>query len=364
MWCDRRIDHRNTTTTTDDYTDTFAYDAMERLTTQATTVGASRTLSFGYDSTSYGNLTSKTSSIAGDLNVTGFAYGATGKPHRLTAVTIAGISNTLGYDNNGNIATYDAASGNDTSLTCEGQNNFPTYGHLQQRSVPVILNSRVCARRSTYRCRQRICYAARHPQQADYRQNNEPSHYPLTSQLKKFLKNKLPGPELITENRYLRFLSPWLGHPRLWHMHRRSVALGIAIGLFTGLLPGPIQILLALLISIPLRANVLAAAFATFYTNPFTFIPLYILAYKVGGLVTGEQAGALQVPHIEMSVAGMGTALPDLLLWISSLGNTLLIGLVIQATATAVLGYFLTLIVWRVVVTWRWRNRHRPHRKP
>ena len=179
--------------------------------------------------------------------------------------------------------------------------------------------------------------------------------------MKKFLKNKLPGPEIITGNRYLRFLAPWLEHPRLWHMHRRSVALGIAIGLITGLLPGPVQILLAVLVAIPLRANVLAAAFATFYTNPFTFIPLYMLAYRIGGLVTGEHAGDLNVPEFEFTFASIWTALPDMFRWILSLGDTLLIGLAIQATAFAICGYFLTLIVWRVVVTYRWRHRHSRH---
>jgi uncharacterized protein (DUF2062 family) len=178
------------------------------------------------------------------------------------------------------------------------------------------------------------------------------------SPLKKFLKRRLPGPEIITANRYLGFLAPWLGHPRLWHMHRRSVALGIAIGLVTGLLPGPVQILLAVLIAIPLRANVLAAAFATFYTNPFTFIPLYMLAYQVGGLVTGEQAGALNVPQFELTLAGLWTAVPNLFRWMLSLGDTLLIGLAIQATVFAICGYGLTLIVWRIVVTRMWRNRH------
>ena len=175
--------------------------------------------------------------------------------------------------------------------------------------------------------------------------------------MKKFLKNKLPGPEIITENRYLRFLSPWLGHPRLWHMHRRSVALGIAIGLITGLLPGPVQILLGVLIAIPLRANVLAAAFATFYTNPLTFIPLYMLAYQIGGLVTGEHVGALHVPQVEFTFASIWSSVPDMFGWIYSLGDTLLIGLAIQAAVSAICGYFLTLIVWRVVVTYRWRNR-------
>ena len=145
-------------------------------------------------------------------------------------------------------------------------------------------------------------------------------------------------------------------------MHRRSVALGIAIGLVTGLLPGPIQVLMALLIAIPLRANVLAAAFATFYTNPITFIPLYMLAYQVGGLVTGEDVNSLNVPQFEMSLANMWTTVPDLFRWLFSLGDTLLIGLAIQATAFAVCGYFLTLILWRVVVTLRWRNRHRKQR--
>jgi RHS repeat-associated protein len=40
----------------------------------------------------------------------------------VTAVTIGGVSNTLSYDNNGNIITYNAASGDDTSLVYDGQN--------------------------------------------------------------------------------------------------------------------------------------------------------------------------------------------------------------------------------------------------
>jgi YD repeat-containing protein len=99
-------------------------DQFERLTSQATTVGAARTLTFGYDL--YGNLTTKTSSQAGDLNATAYGYGAGGKPHRLAAATIGGIANTLSYDANGSITTYDAASGNDTFLSYDGQNHVTT----------------------------------------------------------------------------------------------------------------------------------------------------------------------------------------------------------------------------------------------
>ncbi len=176
--------------------------------------------------------------------------------------------------------------------------------------------------------------------------------------MKKFLKNKLPSADSITGHRYLGFLGPWLSHPRLWHLHRRAVALGIAVGLVTGLIPGPVQMLFAILIAIPLRANIPAAMFATLYTNPLTFVPLYFLAYKIGGLVTGDAAPAFVPPNIEFTLASMWNAIPELYHWFVSLGDTLLIGLAIQASITAVCGYIATLVIWRVVVSRRWRTRH------
>lgn len=183
--------------------------------------------------------------------------------------------------------------------------------------------------------------------------------------MKKLLKKHLPGPEIITGNRYLAFLTPWLGHPRLWHMHRRAVALGVAIGLVTGLIPGPLQILMAVIIAIPLRANVIAAAAATFYTNPFTFIPLYLLAYQVGAFFTGAAPDAAKVvpPEFAWSLTRIVDAIPAWFQWMLSLGDTLLIGLLIQASAFAVIGYMATMLLWRVVVTRMWRKRHAGHAK-
>jgi hypothetical protein len=179
--------------------------------------------------------------------------------------------------------------------------------------------------------------------------------------MKRFLRDKLPGRETITKNKYLRWLSPWLGHPRLWHMHRRGVALGVAIGLVTGLIPGPIQILLAVLIAIPLRANILAAAFATFYTNPFTFIPLYILAYSIGTVVTSEKIRDIAAPEFSFSIIEFWKIVPDMFNWFASLGPTLLIGLAIQCTIFAIAGYFGTMLIWRCVVSKMWKNRRRRH---
>ncbi len=177
--------------------------------------------------------------------------------------------------------------------------------------------------------------------------------------MKRYLRDKLPKPDLILANKYMTWMAPWLSHPRLWHMHRHSVSLGVAIGIITGLLPGPVQILLAILVAIPLRANVLAAAAATFYTNPFTFIPLYMLAYSIGTLVTGEPMANLVPPDLAFSWMAPWQVIPNMFSWFAMLGHTLLIGLAIQATTMAILGYFATGLVWRIVVTQKWHRRHR-----
>ena len=175
--------------------------------------------------------------------------------------------------------------------------------------------------------------------------------------MKRFLRDKLPKPTSITENKYLRFLTPWLGHPRLWHMHRRSVARGVAIGLVTGLIPGPVQILLAVIIAIPLRANVMVAAATTLYTNPFTFIPLYILAYTIGALVTGEPVRNVIPPDLSVPWLEFWKVVPVLFDWMVSLGSTLLIGLAIQCIVFAIGGYISTMIVWRCIVSRMWTRR-------
>jgi uncharacterized protein len=179
--------------------------------------------------------------------------------------------------------------------------------------------------------------------------------------MKRYLRDKLPRPESITGNKYLQWLAPWLGHPRLWHMHRRGVATGVAIGLVTGLIPGPIQILLAVLIAIPLRANILAAAAATLYTNPLTFIPLYILAYSIGTVVTGEKMRDITPPEFTFSLTEFWRIVPDMFNWFISLGPTLLIGLAIQCTVFAIIGYLGTMLIWRCTVSKMWKNRQRRH---
>ena len=109
----KRIDKRGTTSVTDDLSEELTYDSIGRL-TQALTSATGRDLDFTYDA--HGNLLSKVSSVSGDLDVTGYSYPTTSKPHQLSTVTIGGISNTLNYDLAGNITQYNAATGDDTFI--------------------------------------------------------------------------------------------------------------------------------------------------------------------------------------------------------------------------------------------------------
>lgn len=121
------------------------------------------------------------------------------------------------------------------------------------------------------------------------------------------LRSHLPSREQLLQNRWLGWLAPFLGHPRLWRWSRRGVALGVAIGVFFGLLIPIAQIPLATAASIILRANIPAAAASTLVTNPITFAPIYYAAYKLGVWVTGKPG----LPPAERSKQGkqsIGTA--------------------------------------------------------
>ena len=175
--------------------------------------------------------------------------------------------------------------------------------------------------------------------------------------IRRKLRQALPSPDSIRGHRWLQWCAPLLSHPRLWHLHRRAVALGVAIGLVTGLIPGPVQMLMAAVIAVPLRANIPAAVFTTLYTNPFTFVPLYILAYNVGRLVTGDSTPFVAPPDMGWSWEAFVQLVPSLYSWIVSLGGTLAVGLAIQCTVFAVGGYAFTMIAWRVIVARAWRKR-------
>lgn len=169
----------------------------------------------------------------------------------------------------------------------------------------------------------------------------------------KFFRKWLPSQETVSNNRWLKPFARWLHHPNLWHLNRRSVAGGVAVGLFCGLIPGPLQMLSAAPLAVLLRVNLPIALFTTLYSNPFTILPLYALAYGLGSWVSGTHNAALfTMPELHWH-----NWVSELWNWLIVLGKPILIGLPLLATLFAVVGYFFVRVAWRVAVVLRWRAR-------
>lgn len=179
---------------------------------------------------------------------------------------------------------------------------------------------------------------------------------------RKLIRKYLPDAASVRTNRWLKKFGRLLHHHNLWHLNRDSVAGAVAIGLFAGLIPGPLQMLTAALLAIPLRKNLPVALLVTFYTNPFTIVPLYVIAYAYGSLLLEGRIDVAQVRHIELDWGDWLGSVHALVDWSLGLGKPLMVGLVALALTLAALGYFAVQAGWRAYVILKWRARRRARR--
>lgn len=186
-------------------------------------------------------------------------------------------------------------------------------------------------------------------------------------------KRLIPSRNAIENNRWLRWLGPWLKDHRLWHMSRKGIALGMAIGVFFGFLIPFGQIPPAATMAVIMRANVPVTIASTLVTNPVTFGPVYYGAYRLGRFVllepepTTEEiesllAQATVAPEIEAS--GFIERIQNAWHRLTQVGKPLFVGLAIVATLSGLLTYALVHWLWlmRVRIA-RWR-RIRKMRNP
>ncbi len=167
----------------------------------------------------------------------------------------------------------------------------------------------------------------------------------------------LPDPHTLREHRMLRWIGPALHHPRLWHVNRRGIALGIAIGVFFGLLIPVAQIFFAAVAALFLRANIPAAVGSTLITNPFTFAPVYYAAYHLGVWMLGYA----DVPVVEVDIDRVAAkTATGIALWmdrLATVGAPLALGLLTLAASLSVLIYFAVHWTWRIRIMRAWRRR-------
>lgn len=171
-------------------------------------------------------------------------------------------------------------------------------------------------------------------------------------------RRHLPDPHVLREHRMLRWMGPTLHHPRLWHVNRRGIALGIAIGVFFGLLIPVAQIFCAAVAALLLRANIPAAVGSTLITNPFTFAPVYYAAYHLGVWMLGYTDVPVADVDIDRVAAKTATGIGLWMDRLATVGVPLAVGLVTLAVSLSVLIYFAVHWTWRIRILRAWRRRH------
>ena len=180
--------------------------------------------------------------------------------------------------------------------------------------------------------------------------------------IKRFTARFQPAVDRLVGQPWVQRYVPALADPDLWHLNRHSTARAVAIGLACGLAPGPLQSLSALALCLLIRANFPLAFITTFYTNPLTIVPLYLVGYEIGLLFLpgSRHPGALKPPDITLSAAGVH----EFVAWMAGLGRPLALGLVLLALTLAAVGYVAVRIAWRWHTVRAWRRRARLRATP
>jgi uncharacterized protein len=172
-----------------------------------------------------------------------------------------------------------------------------------------------------------------------------------------WLHRNSPKHEDVVKSRWLRPFAGRIGNRELWRFTRRSVPRGVALGLFVGILlliPG-IQIIGVALLALPFRANIPIGAVMTFLSNPATTPFILIAATAAGNKALGLHA---DVQTFERLISD-GASFSAWSSWLfSEAAPAMLAGLALIALVSSVVGYFITVVVWRFWIAGKWRRRH------
>lgn len=177
------------------------------------------------------------------------------------------------------------------------------------------------------------------------------------------MKRFLPTRESIQNHRWLRWLGPSLHNPLLWHVNRNSVARGAAIGVFFGIMIPVAQIPASAAVALLTRGNLWIATLATLVSNPFTYGPLYILAYRIGLILLPASTPGAIPEDFDIPVAEASSWLHNAFEWLTGIGGPLVLGMAVMAVSAAITAYFGVLLLWRINVILKQRRRQRQQRR-
>jgi uncharacterized protein len=172
------------------------------------------------------------------------------------------------------------------------------------------------------------------------------------AEFKRRLRRWFPTAQTLEQTKGFAWLGHYLyRHPRLWVMHRRGVALGVALGIGIGVFPLPFQMPVAMLIAVALRANVAAAAAATWLTNPFTMAPIWALSAYLGSFVVPKLEPSTNAPAAATWQWAAPATWPTAL-WeqVVSWGPSLLVGFPLAGLVLGASAYALVYWGWALLI--------------
>lgn len=164
---------------------------------------------------------------------------------------------------------------------------------------------------------------------------------------RRLLRRHLPDVGRIRGQAGLGVLARLLEDPFLLHLNRRSVAGGVAVGLFVAFLPMPGQMVVAALLAVLLRVNLVISVVLVWVSNPLTIPPMFYFAYVVGTWLLGSP-----VVH---------TAFEPTLAWVlhefTQIWQPLLLGSLAIGTLVSLAGYGAVNLLWRAHVARELKRR-------
>src|SRR5689334_7108147 len=168
-----------------------------------------------------------------------------------------------------------------------------------------------------------------------------------------WLTRHIPTKDTVHHYRVLRPFAQHLGHSSLWRMTRRSVPRGVAVGLFVAVIIPFMHTVIAALLAIPTRANVVVAALCTLVVNPLTIPPMYYAAYRIGSWELHHEATLVNPAAAERFSSELSRAL----FWLHHASGAIAVGVLTIAAGLALSGFLIASLVWRFWSRSRWQRR-------
>ena len=173
---------------------------------------------------------------------------------------------------------------------------------------------------------------------------------------RKIFRKFLPHSDVIINNRWIKLLGPRLQEPSLWHINRRACSTAVALGVFCAFIPTPFQMLIAAVLAIWFRANILVAVPMVWISNPVTMGPMFYFCYLVGVEILGLEPDDF---HFELSFEWLLNSLAEI--WQPFLLGCFAVGMI-----TSLAAFLLVRILWHLHIlnhikarAKRLHNRHR-----